>query len=409
MTAFWLLAAALVAGIYLLFWWSLRHVPTGTGSGSEISAILDAHRQRRRELEQELVEGRIDHEQFDQLIAELDRDLLDLAPAHSHTDPTQPMKGVPVVFATLAILPLLALSLYFALGRPDLIGHVSHPPPQSASSQPRNQAAPSLEAAIEGLKARLQANPGSIKDWVLLARAYQATGKPGLAVDTYRRALKLAPDNPDLQLFYAEALGQEQEKAEEAERLVRSVLERFPQHPRALWMAGLIALQNQEPARAEQYWQRLLGQMPPDSDARRQLAKVMRKAGMAPEDAAENRKTKNLATRIQVTVNLSPELASKAKPDQTVYIFARAAEGPPMPLAIVRKQVRNLPVTVTLDDSMAMMPQMKLSNFSRIIVGARIAKSGNAQGAAGDLEGWSRPITVEKNNTVNLIINQVRS
>ena len=80
-----------------------------------------------------------------------------------------------------------------------------------------------------------------------------------------------------------------------------------------------------------------------------------------------------------------------------------------MPLAIVRKQVRDLPLSVTLDDTQAMMPQMKLSNFDQIVVGARVARSGNAKGAPGDLEGWSQPVTTRETTTVNLVIDQIRS
>jgi cytochrome c-type biogenesis protein CcmH len=89
------------------------------------------------------------------------------------------------------------------------------------------------------------------------------------------------------------------------------------------------------------------------------------------------------------TVKLAPELAAKASPTDTVFIFARAANGPPMPLAVLRKQVRDLPVTFALDDTMAMMPAMKLSDFPQVVVGARISKSANATPQPGDLQGIS--------------------
>ncbi len=412
MTAFWLLAAAGILLTYALFWWSLRHAPSASGTANELASVLDAHRQRRRELELELKEGKIDTDQFHQLITEMDRDLLDLTASTSSSEPPDTWKGVLPVFATLAALPLVALSLYFTLGRPDLIDLSSSSRSEMASTPSRGQAnAPSLDAAIQGLRKRLEANPGSIEDWVLLARAYQATGRSQLALETYRQALKLAPDNPDIQLFYAEALARSQGDASdgESQRLIRSVLERFPHHPRALWLAGLTALQNNELEEAEQYWQRLLDQMPPNSDARRQLTAVMQKAGMNPTGTVETNNGQAATAGVQVTVTLSPRLASQANPEQKVYIFARAADGPPMPLAIVQKRVRDLPVTVELDDSMAMMPQMKLSNFNRIVIGARVAKSGNAQGSAGDLEGWSKPFSTEQNKTISVVIDQVRS
>jgi cytochrome c-type biogenesis protein CcmH len=99
------------------------------------------------------------------------------------------------------------------------------------------------------------------------------------------------------------------------------------------------------------------------------------------------------ATVLKVTVSLSPALAGKAAPDDVVFIFARPASGPRMPLAIVRKQVRDLPVTVALDDSQGMSPTMKLSSASEVIVVARVTKSGMADARDGDLEGVSAPVT----------------
>jgi cytochrome c-type biogenesis protein CcmH len=75
-----------------------------------------------------------------------------------------------------------------------------------------------------------------------------------------------------------------------------------------------------------------------------------------------------------------------------VFIFAQAAQGPKMPLAIVRKQVKDLPYPFSLDDSMAMSPAMKISSFPDVVVAARVSKSGNAMPQAGDLEGTSKPV-----------------
>jgi cytochrome c-type biogenesis protein CcmH len=99
-------------------------------------------------------------------------------------------------------------------------------------------------------------------------------------------------------------------------------------------------------------------------------------------------------TTVAGTVTLAPALASKASPEDTVFVFARAAEGPRMPLAIVRKQVKDLPITFQLDDSTAMTPAMKLSNYPQVIVGARISKSGNAMPQPGDLQGLSQPVAL---------------
>ncbi|MEJ2453235.1 MAG: hypothetical protein P8103_03645 [Candidatus Thiodiazotropha sp.] len=106
-------------------------------------------------------------------------------------------------------------------------------------------------------------------------------------------------------------------------------------------------------------------------------------------------------------VALSAEMAQKAKPDDLVFIYAKAVSGPPMPLAAARKQVRDLPLTIRLDDSMAMMPQMRISKFEQVVVGARISLSGNPMAQSGDLEGEVRPVTPGQSETVNVVINSV--
>ena len=132
-----------------------------------------------------------------------------------------------------------------------------------------------------------------------------------------------------------------------------------------------------------------------------------------PADAGQGARTANppqttlVARSIKVTVKLSPALAAKAAPGDAVYIFARAAQGPKMPLAIVRMQVQELPATVTLDDSMAMVPDMKMSSFPQLVIGARVSKSGNAIPKPGDLEGYAPPLKAGAAGPVEVVIASV--
>ena len=173
-------------------------------------------------------------------------------------------------------------------------------------------------------------------------------------------------------------------------RLVEHALAIDPRIEKALAIAGTIAFEAGRFAEAIDAWRRLLALAPPDGDYARAIG-----AGIAEAEAAlaKSKSAPSVgATAVSGTVQLSPALSARAAPDDTLFVFARAAQGPRMPLAILRKQVRDLPLTFTLDDSMAMSPANKLSGAPAIIVGARISKSGNAMPQSGDLEGVSAVI-----------------
>jgi cytochrome c-type biogenesis protein CcmH len=127
-------------------------------------------------------------------------------------------------------------------------------------------------------------------------------------------------------------------------------------------------------------------------------------AAAAPAPAGTAAAASGGGSEIPVTVSLDPSLAGQAAPDSTVFIFARAVQGPPMPLAVVRKQVKDLPVTVTLNDSLAMTPAMTISRFGQVTVGARVSASGNAMPQSGDLEGSQSPVSVANPGTVAITI-----
>lgn len=396
MTVFCLVVIGLVLLAYGLFWLSLAR--SQNRSTEQQNANLAVHQNRLAELEQELNVGKIARAQFDELVAELELELGDL-PASTQTDRSALFKGLTALVAALAVLPMLALAVYFNLGRPDLIGGKVGQTEAKATSD-------SLDAVIQRLEQHLAQNPDDPEGWALLGRSYQALGRAEQAKTAYERALSLLPDNLDLKARYAEVLADLQGSlAGQPQKLLEEILASDPNHPYALWLSGLAALHEGDRNLAQRYWQTLLEQMPKDSAAANQLREVMAKAGLTSDSSSQP----TPPAKVQVTVQLAPSLNPRVHPEDPVYIFARAAEGPPMPLAIVRKQVKDLPLTVTLDDSMAMLPQLKLSNFKHIVLGARVAKSGNAQGAPGDLEGWTGEVTVGEDSQKILVIDQVRS
>ena len=187
-------------------------------------------------------------------------------------------------------------------------------------------------------------------------------------------------------------------------KLVEQALKLDPKNLKALYLAGTQAFNTKDYANAVKIWEKMVEVSPPGNVFAQQvepaIAEARKLAGMPaaakPLDAAPMGKTEAAAGGgvVSGTVTLSAALAKQAQPDDTVFIFARAAEGSRMPLAILRKQVKDLPFTFKLDDSMAMSPASALSTAAKVIVGARVSKSGNAVPQPGDLSGQSEAVPV---------------
>lgn len=204
-----------------------------------------------------------------------------------------------------------------------------------------------------------------------------------------------------------------------------------PGNQRALWLIGISDYQDEKYDSAIATWKKLLPMLAPDSDVARSVRNEIaeaeaRRDGRPPPtpegespDATVSSATPPMsspdaqassaasAPKLTVQVALDPKLKDKLDADATLFVFARAASGPPMPLAIQKLKAGQLPLTVTLDDSTSMMPEMKLSKFAQVIVGARVSKSGNAMPQSGDLQVLSAPIDVQRTEPVVLSIDQI--
>jgi cytochrome c-type biogenesis protein CcmH len=266
-------------------------------------------------------------------------------------------------------------------------------PQRTASPAAPNSEQHAVAPMVERLAERLRANPEDAAGWAMLGRSYQATGRFAEATAAFAEAAKrTAPDDAQLLADYADALAMKQGRslAGEPEKLVARALAADPDNLKALALAGTIAFERKDYAGALRHWERMARNAPPGSDAARMAEANVAQArslagGGAPAAAAP-------AAALRGVVRLSPQLAGKVAPTDTVFIYARAAEGSRMPLAILRKEARELPVTFALDDSMAMNPQARLSSVQRVIVAARVSKSGQAAPRPGDLEGQSNSV-----------------
>lgn len=303
---------------------------------------------------------------------------------------------------------LVAAAGYLWTGAPQL---AFAPQPEAAPTIGPEQ----INAMVERLAQRLKEKPDDAEGWGMLGRSYVVLGRHPEAIPAYRRALALTPDDPALLADTADALAVVAGRKLEGEplALVNKALKLAPDNLKALSLAGTAAFDRGDFAGAVKHWEHVLAVAPPDSPwlprvresiAEARAAGGMPPAPMAPTAAAPGPQgapaqqppaavaaAADANTSVRGRVTLAAALRAKAAPEDTVFVYARAAEGPRMPLAIVRKQVKDLPFEFQLDDSMAMSPANKLSMHPQVIVSARVSKSGSAMPQPGDLAGDSAP------------------
>jgi cytochrome c-type biogenesis protein CcmH len=243
--------------------------------------------------------------------------------------------------------------------------------------------------------------------------------------------MKLAPDNTDVSVQYAEAIALSSPTRQidaEGRGIVANALKKDPKNQRALWLSGIAAAQDERYADAVKAWETLLAELPPDADIaqtlRAQLSEARKRAGLpdgepaagvpglptaaAPADQGSTPTAATGGTRITVRIDLAPELKNRVAAGAPMFVFARAVAGPPMPLAVKRMTAGELPATVELTDGMGMTPQMTLSSSDEVIVGARISLTGSATPSTGDMQALSKPIASKgKSSEVVLTIRDV--
>ncbi len=397
MILFWVLGAALAAAALALV---MRPLLSGRARARLTAAEvnLSLHRDQLRELDADLAAGKLAGEDYERARKELEARLLEDVAAPAERAAQRPGRGLALAIG--AAIPAVAVALYFVIGTP---GAIDRQAEHAVSAQ-------QIEAMVARLAARMRENPDDADGWKLLGRSYAVLGRYGEAADAYAKAAQRAPRDPQLLADFADALAMARGErlAGEPEKLVLRALEIDPNHLKALALAGTAAFERKDYAIAARFWQRMLPLVPDGSDEARTIRanvdEALALSGRKPAAKAPAAK----AVGVRGTVRLSENLKQKASPDDTVFIFARAAEGPPMPLAVLRKRVRDLPASFALDDAMAMTPAMRLSGFSRVVVGARVSRSGNAAPQAGDLQGASAPVANDASGVTVLIDTVVR-
>jgi cytochrome c-type biogenesis protein CcmH len=393
MTWFVLIAAALVVVALL---WLMPVLLRRRGPDQNVvpaASNLAILKDQLAELERDLASGVLLPQQYQLAREDLERRALEEARDAAQPGSTRVAAARRTALALAIGLPVCAALLYWQLGSPDALLW------RAAGGDEHKVTPQEVEAMVARLAARLEKTPDDANGWALLGRSYGVMQRYQDSASAYARAAALIKDDADLLADYADALAMSQGRRIDGKalQLVELALEIDPLQWKALAMAGTVAFDRKEYKKAIGYWERLLQRAEPDSELARSVASNIEEARQLGRIKAETKAKKPVpvaAASVHGTVSLSGQLAGKFAPTDTVFIFARAAQGPRMPLAILRRQVKDLPAAFTLDDSQAMSPEAKLSRFSEIVVGARISRSGSATPQSGDWQGTSQTVKV---------------
>ncbi len=400
-----------------------------------MTSSIDDLRQQLQQLQSRHERGELTAEAFAEARAPLERELVALVvagtPPTTPTATAAPGGQVPeaalrrpsgkLVATVLAGIVVLAASGYGLTGSPrlGLLGSAQGGAPATAAAGGAAAGSPTappteeqVREMVDRLAARLQEQPDDVVGQTMLARAYTVMGRNDEAIVAFRKALSLSGEDAGLMADLADALAASKngDLSGEPTQLIERALAAEPGNLKALALSGSAAFDRRDYVTAVRQWEQVGRALPPDSGFSQQvnssIAQARQLGGMpaaAPIAAAtgtdgspapgEATNAASAASAISGTVALSPTLQAKADPDDTVFVVARAASGPRMPLAVLRKQVKDLPLSFKLDDSMAMAPTAKISDHPQVIVIARISKSGNAMPQAGDIGGQSAAVT----------------
>ena len=427
MTVFWVVAVCLIIAALLFLLPPL--LTRGKGQREVVRDTLNVEiaKDKIAELDEDLRIGVLSQDQYDRARQELERSLLeDVGGSTAHAVPSTSANASLISAIVVGIaIPVITVALYQHLG-----GGFEAIHPELAQSAVKTEAHEgTIENMVVQLKERLAKNPSDAEGWSMLGRSYYFLKRYNEAAQSYGKVVEIIGETePDVLADYADTVAMASGRSMKGKpyELVKKALTLQPAHEKSLWLAGSAAYEEKDYAGALGYFEKLMQVFPPESENYEQMKRnigeiqeLMAKSGMkvppiaatatAPVRAATaaTNATAGGGAKITGTVKLNPALTAKADPTDTVFIFARAAQGPRMPLAIVRKQVKDLPITYTLDDSLAMNPAMKLSNFQQVVVGARVSKSGNAMPQSGDLQGQSETISLGGSKPVDVVINSV--
>ena len=416
MTLLWaVLVLMTLAGALIVILPVLRYRRKPIVSGELVNAMV--FKDRLQELDQDLRDGKLAEPEYTQLKNELEKTLLDDVGVSQSDNEEGNQQGRWLVWPLLVLVPLFAFAVYYWEGDQAEVKSWFVLQEKMAPVMPlllegqfdaAEKAGIGVDDFIRTLQKQLQSQPDDAKGWYLLGVSYIQIKLPKPSELAFRRATELEPDNTDYRLGHIQAsmMASGGELTPQIEASLTRILQQQPDNPKPYMTLGMAYYQNGDPKSAVAIWQRYLDRKNVDERAAQLLTRSIEvarnelknnasqsKASKQTEDAmASSEKATTAAPTLRVTVDVSDEVKKNLKPTDTLFIYAKAEMGPPMPLAVSKQAVSSWPMTVILSDENAMTPAMTLSKFPRVVVQARVSASGNATPQSGDWEAVSHKL-----------------
>jgi len=403
---FWIAAIGLLLLALLILVTPLLRAQVADQADDRQQQNIDIAQDKKTTLDLQLKQGELSQEEYDNTLLDLETALaLDLENIES-SDLRQ--QGNWAVWLIAVTVPILSIGLYFQLGE---YGVIKNPALAQvpAARQAQDQLSDLSVEEIEGIiKQRLRKNPEDAEGWFMLGKTYMAQQKFDKAITAYQRTYDLVGEEPGIMFSLADALAMQDDGVMqgEPEQLVKRGLEISPQDPTGLWLAGLAAEQRQDYRSAHAAWTQLLPLIQNDPASKDEIRELIRELEQRDPQLSALVTVRRV---LNLSVSLSDSIRQLAAPGDSVFVYAKAMDGPPMPLAVKRLTVRDLPAEISLSNDDAMIPNMNLSSFARVIVGARVSKSGNPVAQPGDL--FVEYEGIDSNNfptKIDLSIDQVK-
>ena len=384
----------------------VHHGKVETGNSIE-EDNKSLYKQHLAEIELDIENGLLEDTEAVKVKEELKLTLLNHADSEQSGKTTESKNPALTAIILLLVIPVFVISTYLYLGEPELI-EKNELMSEFRNASTHEEKLASIEEMLAKLEQRMLKNPDDVDGWLMLTNSYTALERFADALRAVDNLYRLSGSDPTVMIRYADILAMNNDGSYTGRptELIDDALKIDPENPSGLWFAGLSANEHGDIDAAIGYWKKLLPKLENNPEQQNQVKQFIQMIGMQSDTHQEEilNELKQPNVQIEVNVSISDELVQQTNQDDTVFVYAQAVNGPPMPIAVSRKKVSDLPLQVTLDDSMAMVPTNKLSSHEQVKLTARISTSGNAIAESGDLIGTVSNVKTDINEPVSIVI-----